>query len=166
MGVFNSPCLISVEKEDGQEGQTISYKNLVNMFARQLNKKDAVWLLNNDAVPPLMELSVPVGTGGSHIKVMNEKDGNFTIFGRPCFFTPHMKALGLQGDCGFVDFGAYALGMRKEMSIDRSIAPGWAKDLVSYRIILRFDSQGVLNQPVTPENGATLSPFVTLDIRE
>lgn len=164
-GVFNSACLISVAKETGQAADTICYSNLTKMFSRQLNKDNAVWLFNSDAVPELMALTVTIGTGGSHIRVMNEKDGKFTIFGRPVFFTPHMPTVGDAHDCGFVDFGAYALGMRKEMSIDKSIAPGWTQDLVSYRIIIRFDGMGVLSEPVTPENGATLSPFVTLDER-
>ena len=164
-GIFNSACLISIAKEAGQNADTICYSNLTKMFSRQLNKNRAVWLFNSDCVPQLMELSVAVGTGGSHIPVMNEKDGKFTIFGRPCFFTPHMKTIGDKGDSGFVDFGAYALGMRKDLSIDKSIAPGWTKDLVSYRIIIRFDGMGVLSEAVTPENGATLSPFVTLDER-
>jgi len=164
-GVFNSSALISVGKEDGQDADTIIYRNLTNMYARQLNKNNAVWLFNDDAVPSLMELTVDVGLGGEPVKVMNEKDGKFTIFGRPVFFTPHMPAIGDEHDCGFIDFGAYALGMRKEMSIDKSMAPGWTKDLVSYRIIIRFDGMGVLSEPVQPENGATLSPFVSLDAR-
>jgi HK97 family phage major capsid protein len=164
-GVFNSACLISVAKETGQAADTICYANLTAMYARQLNKDKAVWLFNSDCVPSLMELTVAIGTAGSHVKVMNEKDGKFTIFGRPVYFTPHMKTIGDKGDSGFIDFGAYALGMRKEMSIDKSIAPGWTKDLVSYRIIIRFDGMGVLSEAVTPENGATLSPFVSLNER-
>jgi len=165
LGVFNSPCLISVAKETGQGADTIEYSNLVKMYARQLNKSRAVWLFNDDAVPQLMELTIAVGTGGSHIKVMNEKNGKFTIFGRPVFFTPHMPTVGDSHDCGFVDFGAFSLGMRKEMSIDKSIAPGWSQDLVSYRILIRFDGMGVLSKAITPENGATLSPFVSLNER-
>jgi HK97 family phage major capsid protein len=165
LGVFNSSCLISVAKETGQTADTIVYGNLTKMYARQLNKSRAVWLFNDDCVPQLMEITIDVGTAGSHVRLMNEKDGKFTIFGRPVHFTPHMPTVGDAHDCGFIDFGAYALGMRKEMSIDKSIAPGWTQDLVSYRIIIRFDGMGVLSEAVTPENGATLSPFVTLNER-
>lgn len=164
-GVFNSSCLISVAKESGQTANSIVYENLTRMYARQLNKSRAVWLFCDDAVPELMSVQVAVGTGGSHVKLMSEKDGKFTIFGRPVHFTPHMPTVGDAHDCGFIDFGAYALGMRKDLSIDKSIAPGWTQDLVSYRIIVRFDGQGVLSEAVQPENGATLSPFVTLDER-
>ena len=165
LGAFNSSALIEVSAEGGQGADTIVYQNLTKMYARQLNKQSAVWLFNSDCVPQLMELTVAVGTGGSVVKVMNEQDGKFTIFGRPVFFTPHCKTLGDAGDCGFFDFGAYALGMRKEMSIDRSIHPGWTQDLVSYRIIIRFDGMPVLSEPIQPENGATLSPFVSLAAR-
>ena len=165
LGAFNSSALIEVSAEGGQGADTIVYQNLTKMYARQLNKNNAVWLFNSDCVPQLMELTVAVGTGGSVVKVMNEQNGQFTIFGRPCYFTPHCKTLGDAGDCGFFDFGAYALGMRKEMSIDKSIHAGWTKDLVSYRIIIRFDGMPVLSEPIQPENGATLSPFVSLEAR-
>lgn len=161
-GVFSSPALITVAKEAGQSADSIVYENLVKMYARQLNKKRAVWLFNDDAVPQLMQISIAVGTGGSHVKLLNENDGKFTIFGRPVYFVPHMPTVGNALDCGFIDFGAYALGMRKEMAIDKSNIPGWTQDLVSYRILIRFDGQGVLSQAVAPENGATLSPFVGL----
>ena len=165
LGAFHSDALIEVEPEGGQDADTIIYQNLTKMYARQLNKQNAVWLFNDDAVVSLMELNIAIGTAGSHVKVMNEKDGQFTIFGRPVFFTPHCKTIGDAGDCGFFDLSAYALGLRREMSIDKSIHAGWTQDLVSYRIIIRFDGMPVLSEPIQPENGATLSPFVSLAAR-
>jgi len=165
-GCFNSPALISVAPEAGQVSNSIVYQNLTNMYARQLNKNNAVWLFNDTAIPSLMAITIDAGTGGSHVKVLNEDNGKFTIFGRPCYFTSIMPTVGDEHDCGFIDFSAYALGMRKEMAIDKSIAPGWTEDLVSYRIIIRFDGQGVLSSAITPENGDTLSPFVSLDARD
>ena len=161
-GVFSSSALIEVAKESGQAAGSIVYKNLTKMYSRQLNKENAVWLFNSDAIPGLLGLSIAVGTGGSHYPVLKESNGKFSIFGRPAYFTPHMPTVGAAKDCGFIDFSAYALGIRKEMQIDKSNAPGWTQDLVSYRILMRFDGQGVLCAPITPENGETLSPFVTL----
>lgn len=164
-GVFASPALITVSKEGAQVAGTIEYANLVKMFARQLNKSRAVWLFNDNAVPQLLEITIPIGTGGSHVPLLKENSGKFTIFGRPVYFTPIMPALGSAMDCGFIDFGSYAIGMRKEVSIDKSNIPGWTTDVMSYRIIVRFDGMGTLDAAITPENGDTMSPFVTIEER-
>ncbi len=165
LGVFKSPALISVSPESGQSAGTILYENLVKAYSRQLNKDRAVWVFNSDAIPQLMQISVAIGVGGSHVKLMNESNGQFSIFGRPCYFTSIMPTVGSEHDFGFIDFGAYALGIRKDISIDKSNSPGWTEDLISYRVIVRFDGQGLLSAPITPENGDTLSPFVSIDAR-
>ena len=62
------------------------------------------------------------------------------------------------------NLGAYALGMRSEIILERSNAPGWTEDLMSFRVIVRFDGYPLLNTPITPANGGnTLSWAVVLD---
>jgi HK97 family phage major capsid protein len=161
-GVLNAACKIQVEKESGQNADTVVYGNLKKMFARQLNPQRAVWLFNANNIPELLEISVAVGTGGSHVPLLNEKDGKFTIFGRPVYFHPAMPALGDEDDCAFVCFDFYGLGLRKEMWIDQSDAPRWDYRERSYRVLMRFDGMCTLNSAVQPEHGDTLSPIVTL----
>lgn len=161
-GFLEAPCKIQVTKETGQRTDTIQYGNLKKIFARQLNPGDAVWLFNNTAIPELLEETVAVGTGGSFVPLLNEKDGKFTIFGRPVYFHPAMPTLGDADDCAFVDFNFYGLGLRQEVWIDTSDVPRWLQRERSFRILMRFDGMCTLDGAVTPEHGATLSPVVTL----
>lgn len=160
--VLNAGCKIQVAKESGQVADSIVYQNLKKMFARQLNPQNAVWIFNATSIPELLEQSVAVGTGGDFVPLLSERDGRFTIFGRPVYFHPSMPTLGDEDDCAFVDFNFYALGLRSEVWLDTSDAPRWDYRERSYRILMRFDGQCTLDQAITPENGDTLSPIVTL----
>lgn len=164
-GITNASCKIQVAKETGQAPDTVAYGNLKKLFARQISPGNAVWLFNPSTIPELLEQSVAVGTGGSFVPLLNEKDGKFTIFGRPVYFHPAMPPLGDADDCAFCDFSFYALGLRKEVAIDISDAPRWLQRERSFRILLRFDGQCTLDTAITPENGDTLSPIVTLAAR-
>ena len=161
-GILNAACKIEIEKETGQIKDSLIYENFKNMFARQLNPDAAVWVLNPTSIPELLEVSVAVGTGGSHVPLLNEKSGTYTIFGRPCYFHPVMKTLGDVGDVAFVDFSMYAMGLRSEVWIDTTDAIRWLERERSFRILLRFDGMCTLDTEITPENGETLSPIVTL----
>ena len=59
-------CVISVAKEVGQAADTIVSQNIVKMWARLYNasRRSAVWLVNQDLLPQLYQLSMAVGTGG------------------------------------------------------------------------------------------------------
>ena len=94
--------------------------------------------------------------------LLNEKDGKFTIFGRPVYFHPSMPALGDEDDCAFVDFNFYGLGLRKEVWIEQTDAVRWLYPERSFRILMRFDGMCTLDKAITPEHGNTLSPIVTL----
>jgi hypothetical protein len=65
----------------------------------------------------------------------------------------------------FVDPSQYAIGIRRDMRLEKSNIPGWTQDLMSYRVLVRFDGMGMWNAPITPKNGATLSWCVSLAAR-
>ena len=161
-GVLNADCKVQVAKEAGQNADTLVYQNLKKLFARQLNPQSAVWIFNATSIPELLEQSVAIGVGGDFVPLLNEKDGKFTIFGRPVYFHPAMPTLGDENDACFVDFNFYALGLRKEVWIDQTDAVRWLYREKSFRILMRFDAMCTLDQAITPEHGATLSPIVTL----
>jgi HK97 family phage major capsid protein len=164
MGIFNSPATITVAKEANQAADTIVYANLAKMFARipPGSHERAVWVANSTTIPQLLQLSVPVGTGGSHVPVLTESGGQFRMLTRPVIFTEKVPALGDRADIGLYDFSQYAIGMRAEFSLAKSMHAGFQKDSVFYRGILRVDGQPKLTAPLTPANGDTLSPFVVL----
>lgn len=164
LGIRNDPAKISVAKEAGQKADTIVFESLTKMFSRMYpaGQQRAIWLANNNTIPQLLTLSIAIGIGGSHIPVMTESNGEFRILGRPVVFTSHMPTLGDADDIMFVDLSQYCIGIRRDLKLEKSNIPGWTKDLMSYRALLRFDGQGTWNAPITPRNGATLSWCVGL----
>ncbi len=167
LGVLNDPALITVAKEGGQTGGTIVYDNLVKMFSRlhPASVKRAIWVANPTTIPQLAKLSVPVGTGGSHIPVMRESDGGFEILTRPVIFTEKVPAVGSKGDIGLYDFSQYACGLRAEVTLEKSAHVGFQTDETAYRTLLRGDCRGLWSKAFTPANGQTLSWAVTLEAR-
>jgi len=166
LGVINAgnPALIAVAKESGQAADTVTYTNLTKIFARvhPRSRERAVWVINSDAIPELLSLTVVVSSGGSHIPVLTESNGEFRILTRPVIFTEKVPALGDQGDVGLYDFSQYAVGLRQELVIERSPHLGFNEDTTWIRAKLRGDGFSLWDAPYTPLNGATLSPFVTL----
>jgi hypothetical protein len=59
----------------------------------------------------------------------------------------------------------YALGIRRELSLEQSNAPGFQEDLMAFRGIVRANGLPLLANPYTPKNGDTLSAFVRLATR-
>jgi len=168
LGVLSATnSLIVQDKEAGQAADTIQYENLANMWARMYpaGRRNAVWVANSDTLPQLMTLGIMVGVGGVHYPVLRESDGGYSIFGRPCYFTPVLPTLGDQGDICLVDLTQYAIGMRKGMALEFSIHPGFQEDMLSFRVVTRFDGQPLWNKYHSPENGATQSWAVTLEER-
>lgn len=116
LGILNSGCLLVQAKESGQAPATIQYQNLTGMLAKLHPAcfKNSVWVCHQSAIPQLLELSIAVGTGGSHIPVMTEKNGGFSILTRPVIFTEKVEVLGSQGDILLGDFSQYVVGLREE----------------------------------------------------
>jgi HK97 family phage major capsid protein/HK97 family phage prohead protease len=168
LGVLNSDSIIEVAAESEQTDETIVYENLTKMFSRMYpaGRQRAVWLANSSTIPQLMQTTITVGTGGSVVEIFKESSGSFSIFGRPVVFTEHLPALGNAADIAFVDLSQYVIGMRKDVSLDKSNIPGWYQDLQSYRVILRFDGMPSWHEAITPAAGSTLSWCVTLAARQ
>ncbi len=167
LGVLNAPATITVDPEAAQEAGTINYVNLTKMFARLHPSclKNAVWVANATAIPQLLTLTIAVGAGGSHIPVLKEGNGQFTLLTRPVIFTEKLPGLGNRGDILLADFSQYAVGLRADIVLEKSQHLGFARDTTYYRCKLRADGQPVWATPYTPKNGDTLSPFVTLGPR-
>lgn len=167
LGIVNDPALIEVAAEGSQASGTIVYENLTKMFSRLAPQclQNAVWLANQTAIPQLLSLSLTIGTGGQHIPVMTESGGKFRMLTKEVVFTEKLPALGSKGDILFADLSQYSVGLRREVSLDKSNAPGWLKDESSYRAIVRADGQGQWNKAVTPKHGDSLSWCVALAAR-
>lgn len=169
LGILNANCTIEVEKESGQVADSIAYENLTKMMGRLHPGcfSNAVWICQVSAIPQLLELSIAIGTGGSHIPVMSESDGTFKILTRPVIFTEKTEKLGDRGDIILADFSQYVVGLRGEMRFDQSIHAHFTTDELLARLIERHDGMPLWDSPLTIEDGVTtVSPFVTLEARD
>jgi HK97 family phage major capsid protein len=167
LGILNAACTVEVAKETGQVAATVEYDNLTKMFARILpeSRNRAVWVCSNTLIPELLSLSHAVGTGGSHIPVLSERNGEFSMLTRPVIFTEKLPVLGTVGDIMLADISGYAVGMRTHIALMASPHVRFTNDEVVFRLRVRVDGQPVLSAPVTPTNGDTMSHFVTLGTR-
>jgi HK97 family phage major capsid protein len=166
-GALATGSKITVSKEVGQAATTIVYENLANMYSRMHSslRRDAVWMCNSDCIPQLLTVTIDVGTAGSHVQLMKESDGSFSIFGRPVIVTEHCKTLGTEGDVCFANWSGYALALNKEVTIEKSAHVYFTTDEQGYRSIARVDGQPKMSSAFTPENGSTTSWFVTVETR-
>ena len=166
LGILNSPCLLSVAKETGQNDSTIIYENLIKMMSRMFagSFKNSVWVAHQTCIPQLLTLSIAIGTGGTHIPVMTKnKNGQFEILTRPVIFTEKTEPLGTKGDILLADFSQYAIGLREEMRLDFSPHVYFTTDELAARLIERHDGMPLWGEALTLEDGSTtVSPFVTL----
>jgi HK97 family phage major capsid protein len=175
-GVFNDPALIAVAKDSGQLAATTTYNNICNMFARlyPAGRKKAVWVATSDCLPQLLQLALlfknEAGTdyvGGSSVPIFTKgADGGWELLGRPLILSEKLQALGTQGDILLADFSQYAIGMRRELTLERSMHAGFTTDSLYLRMICRCDGVGTWKTALTPPNSEnSLSPFVTLATR-
>lgn len=168
----NNPALLTVGAEIGQPAGTITWNNVLAMFARMLPESynNAVWIITPDAVPEIFSMALPVGTGGSAVMI-GEGQGSqglpMSLLGRPIIWSRRAPGtLGTKGDISLVDLSKYIIGDTQDVRIDTSIHSNFWTDKTAFRIIERIDGQPMELSPLTPENGGpTLSSFVQLATR-
>ncbi len=171
LGILNAPALVSVTKETGQLAATIDAQNIIKMYARMpaRSKPNAVWLINSECMPQIMNLSLILGTAAVPLYfppggISASPYG--TIFGKPVIEIEQASALGTKGDIMFVDLAQYAIIEKGGINAASSIHVQFLTDEMTYRWTARNNGQPVWKSALTPYKGsATLSPFVSLDTR-
>lgn len=166
-GVLNSPATITVNKETGQDADTIIYKNAVNMRARCWRYDQAIWLANHDTLPQLMHLVLPIGTSGVPMWQSSAREGEPNLLlGRPIFFTEFCEAVGDKGDLVLGNWGEYLEGTLGNLEQAESIHVRFLNYERTFRFSMNNDGRVWWRSPLTPKKSAsTLSPFVVLQAR-
>ncbi|NLD98607.1 MAG: phage major capsid protein [Fibrobacter sp.] len=156
IGILNAACKIVVGKENGQANNSIVRENLVKMFARLMpgSFQNAVWVVNQSCLVSLLMLK---DDAGNPLWAYGKP-----LLGLPVIVSEKLPSVGNQGDIALCDFSCYAIGMRQEIAIDTSNAPGWTKDQIDLRGIIRVTGQPIFSQPIKQKDGNTVSPFVLL----
>lgn len=80
-----------------------------------------------------------------------------TLFGRPVLYCEAAPAVGTSGDIALCDLSNYVIGTRQDLSIESSNAPGWTRDVVSFKLTLRTDGQAMWSKALLMEDGSELS---------
>ena len=168
LGVLNSPARVVVAKEAGQADGTVIVENILKMYSRMLpsSKARGVWLVNPTTFSQLMTLSIPVGTGGAPIALVNIASAPTpTMLGRPVIETEKVPALGNEGDVSFLDLSYYLIGDRPGTGLESSPHERFSNDITVMKMTSRNDGRPWIQSALTPLNGDTLSPFVVLGAR-
>lgn len=164
-GILGAACTISVAKETGQGAATILTENIDKMVARQWRASRAVWLANHNTRPQLRALVRVVGTGGAPVPYFTQEGGRELLDGKPIFFTEHCKTIGTVGDLILADWSQYLEGTYQGLQQAESIHVRFLANERCFKFWLRNDGQPWWKSALTPKNGDTLSPFVTLATR-
>lgn len=163
LGALKSPALVVVAKEAAQMADTIVLANLGKIFSRlhPASVATSVWVAHPSTIPQLLTITI-----GDAPLVQMGADGSLRIYTRPVLFTEKVPQLGDEGDISLMDFSQYAIGLRRDVSLERSQHVGFTRDTSHFRAIVRADGFPLWDAAYKPKGGApTLSPFVTLAAR-
>lgn len=166
LGILNSPALISIAKEGSQTADTLKGANIVKMRARVWRYDQAVWLANPDTYPQLAEAHLP-GTN-SDVAIFQPSlsaDRPDVLLGRPIIFTEYAKTIGDKGDIMCCNWNEYLEGVLQGMQSAESMHVRFLNHERTFKVWLRNAGQPWWKSALTPINGSTMSPFVTLDAR-
>lgn len=171
LGILNAPCLVTINKETGQEAKTIYYENIIKMYARMWDKSGAIFMANDDIFPQLATMSLAVGTGGAPVYLpANGASGKpyDTLMGKPLMFSEHCQTLGTKGDIYFCDWSQYLVGQKAGagMQFATSIHLKFDYDQTAFRFVFRVDGQPWWATYQKPRHGTDYkSPFVCIETR-
>lgn len=170
LGIMNSGCLVTVNKESGQT-TGIQAENIVKMYARHMPSQNPnlAWLVNRNVLPSLYTMSLSVGTGGAPIFQpaggLSGKPYN-TILGIPVMVVEQCQSLNTTGDIILADMSSYLLAEKGGVESAVSIHVKFIYDESVFRFVMRVDGQPALSSSITPFKGSdTVSPFVALQTR-
>lgn len=173
LGILRAPCLYTVAKETGQAATTINFRNVTKMMMRMYpdGKDHCVWLINDECLDQVWNMSQVVGTGGSNVMIANGTAENIrpkpvTLLSRPIIWNSHGTTLGQAGDIILADLRQMLIGMRKQLTIDVSIHVHFISNQTLYRIEARLDYQPILPSTMRTRTNFEVAPFVTLAKRE
>jgi HK97 family phage major capsid protein len=168
LGWMNSPARVTVPKQNGQASQTLVKENIDNMWARMWarSQKNAVWYINQDVLPQLMQMNQAVGTGGQLVYLPPgglSATPYSTLYGREVVWTEYNNTLGTEGDIVLADMSQYTLVDKNGVQAATSMHVAFLTDEMVFRITYRVDGKPMWSVPLTPFKGSnTKSPFITL----
>ena len=136
--------------ESRATASTITLADVTEMYARQLNPQNAVWIASPSTLPALLAMAA------SNVIAWNRdltQGPPALLLGRPLYFSSAMPTLGSAGDIAFVDFSQYALVMSDQVAIDVDTSAGFASAQIAFRILAAFDGRPTVDAIVPYPSG-------------
>lgn len=164
LGAFhaNNPSIKTVLKESGQAAGTLTITNVLKMRAACYNYGEAIWLINQDAIPQLAVMVI----GQWPIWLPSGKeDIPDMLLGRPIKYTDFGEAVGTQGDIRLGNFREYGVADRGGLNSATSMHVKFLEGEQLLKFWRRGDAQPLWRALLTPIKGSTRSPFVDLQAR-
>jgi HK97 family phage major capsid protein len=180
-GLLASNALVTVSKNNPQTADTITGKNIIEMYSRMYapSRRTAVWVINQDIEPMLLKLSIAgtdnegnAATGWGSLVYLPPNGLSAspygTLMGRPVIPSQACETIGDKGDIFFADFKQYLLLLKSGTNprVDTSMHLWFDQDLTAFKFVLRVGGQPWWSTTLAARDGsATYSPFVTLEAR-
>lgn len=177
-GLLNASCAVTVTRA---ASGSVTLADVAAMRARvapaSLENRTAVWVCSPAVVTRLGELNVQAaGVDGSsnatEVPVpptsgmgLSADRRGWRLAGLRLLESSHMPDLGTEGDLCVADFSCYAIGDRRQFTVERSqLGPTFFEDTWDFRLSARVDGRWLVRSPISPPNGAeTVSPVVVLN---
>lgn len=169
LGILNSPALVTIAAENSQDAGTVIAGNILKMWnalpAR--NRANAVWLVNQDVEPQLIQMYIEAGsTGGvpAYLPPTGLSGAQYgTIMGRPVMSMEQCGALGTKGDIVLVDPTQYQWIEKGGLRTATSIHVRFDTDETAFKFTLRANGAPIWQSAIAAFKGSTeRSPYVTL----
>lgn len=165
LGIENSKCLISIDKEGDQVGNTIMPENIDKMIAR-IAGGGAEFYGNRDIYPQLSSMYRKVDS--NNVQAMYKPTGlnSGLLNGVPTTFIEQAPTLGDAGDLGLYDWTQYVTATKGGFKKAESMHFKFDYGQKAIKFTLRFDGQPRWRSAITPFKGAaTTSPFIRIKAR-
>jgi HK97 family phage major capsid protein len=160
LGALMGGATIAQAAEAGQ-GAEILVENVTKMFSKSSSPTSAVWIASPTCLPSLLSLTLGI-PGQSTAAVTVSPDGTMSLLTRPLLLSSKLPTVGNKYCLNFCDFSYYAIGMRKEVGLERSCHAGFTSNSTVFRALVRVDGQPKSSTVYTGEDGQSYSPFVVL----
>jgi len=131
-----------------------------NMISRCYRSQNAVWMINPTVIPQLVTMS-ETGTGSALVNT-GSGTGTFSLLGRPVYVTEHLPALNTEGDVMLVNWSEYLEGDLETKQFASSTHVRFVEHERCFKFYERNDARCWWRAALTPKNGSTISPIVTL----
>jgi HK97 family phage major capsid protein len=150
-GILFCASKIEVAKEGSQTAATIKFANVVKMRSR-LHSDRGVFIANPDTLPELFQMT---HADGGFQSLLQSSPQGMSLFGLPLVTSRNCSTLGSVGDVMLVDLSNFVVGIRADIAVAVSEQYKFANDQTAFRFIVRFDSQDLWDQAITPAKSST-----------